>query len=37
VATIVSQNTVSEDKTAEVIDVEARIRNRTEFRDSLRL
>jgi hypothetical protein len=37
VATIVSQNTVSEDKTAEVIDVEARIRNRTDFRDSLRL
>ncbi len=37
VATIVSQNTVSEDKTAEVIDVEARIKNRTEFRDSLRL
>lgn len=37
VATIVSQNTISEDKTAEVIDVEARIRNRTEFRDSLRL
>lgn len=37
VATIVSQNTLSEDKTAEVIDVEARIRNRTEFRDSLRL
>lgn len=37
VATIVSQNTLSEDKTAEVIDVEARIKNRTEFRDSLRL
>ncbi|CAB5714676.1 Uncharacterised protein [Delftia tsuruhatensis] len=37
VASIVSQNTLSEDKTAEVIDVEARIRNRTEFRDSLRL
>lgn len=37
VATIVSQNTISEDKTAEVIDVEARIRNRTDFRDSLRL
>lgn len=37
IATIVSQNTLSEDKTAEVIDVEARIRNRTEFRDSLRL
>ena len=28
---------MSEDKTAEVIDVEARIKNRTEFRDSLRL
>ena len=37
VAKVVSQNTTSEDKTAEVIDVEARIRNRTEFRDSLRL
>lgn len=37
VATIVSQNTLSEDKTAEVIDVEARTKNRTEFRDSLRL
>ncbi|MDR0205066.1 MAG: DUF4349 domain-containing protein [Delftia acidovorans] len=37
VATIVSQNTISEDKTAEVIDVEARTKNRTEFRDSLRL
>lgn len=37
VATVVSHVTTSEDKTAEVIDVEARIRNRTEFRDSLRL
>ena len=37
VAKVVSQNTTSEDKTSEVIDVEARIRNRTEFRDSLRL
>ncbi|SFQ29893.1 DUF4349 domain-containing protein [Variovorax sp. 770b2] len=37
VANVVSQNTTSEDKTAEVIDVEARIKNRVEFRDSLRL
>ena len=37
VAHVVSQNTTSEDKTAEVIDVEARIKNRVEFRDSLRL
>jgi len=37
VAKVVSQNTISEDKTAEVIDVEARIKNRIEFRDSLRL
>ena len=37
VAKVVSQNTTSEDKTAEVIDVEARIKNRIEFRDSLRL
>ena len=36
VAQVVSHNTTSEDKTAEVIDVEAHIRNRTEFRDSLR-
>lgn len=36
VARVVSHDTVSEDKTAEVIDVEAHIRNRTEFRDSLR-
>lgn len=36
VAQVVSHTTTSEDKTAEVIDVEARIRNRTEFRDSLR-
>jgi len=37
VATVVSHTTNSDDKTAEVIDVEARIRNRTEFRDSLRV
>lgn len=37
VAKVVSQNTTSEDKTSEVIDVEARIKNRTEFRDNLRL
>ncbi|MES2531123.1 MAG: DUF4349 domain-containing protein [Pseudomonadota bacterium] len=37
VSTVVSHVTTAEDKTAEVIDVEARIRNRTEFRDSLRL
>jgi hypothetical protein len=37
VAHVVSHTTTSEDKTAEVIDVEARIRNRTEFRDSLRV
>lgn len=37
VANVVSHTTTSEDKTAEVIDVEARIRNRTEFRDSLRV
>lgn len=37
VVKVVSQNTTSEDKTAEVIDVEARIKNRIEFRDSLRL
>jgi hypothetical protein len=36
VASVVSHTTTSEDKTAEVIDVEARIKNRTEFRDSLR-
>ncbi|RYF33397.1 MAG: DUF4349 domain-containing protein [Comamonadaceae bacterium] len=36
VAQVVSHNTMSEDKTAEVIDVEAHIKNRTEFRDSLR-
>ena len=35
-ASVVSHTTTSEDKTAEVIDVEARIKNRTEFRDSLR-
>lgn len=37
VANVVSHTTTSEDKTAEVIDVEARIKNRTEFRDSLRV
>ena len=37
VGKVVSHITTSEDKTAEVIDVEARIRNRTEFRDSLRV
>ncbi|RTD88775.1 DUF4349 domain-containing protein [Variovorax atrisoli] len=37
VASVVSHTTTSEDKTAEVIDVEARIKNRTEFRDSLRV
>lgn len=36
VAQVVSHNTTSEDKTAEVIDVEAHIKNRTEFRDGLR-
>jgi len=37
VANVVSHTTTSEDKTSEVIDVEARIKNRTEFRDSLRV
>lgn len=37
VSDVVSHTTTSEDKTSEVIDVEARIKNRTEFRDSLRL
>src|SRR5690606_16707694 len=36
VAQVVQHDTTSEDKTAEVVDVEAHIRNRTEFRDSLR-
>jgi len=36
VSDVVSHTTTSEDKTSEVIDVEARIKNRTEFRDSLR-
>lgn len=36
VAEVVSHNTSSEDKTAQVVDVEAHIKNRTEFRDSLR-
>ena len=34
---VAAHNTGSEDKTAQVIDVEAHIRNRTEFRDSLRV
>ncbi len=33
---VASHNTRSEDLTAQVVDVEAHIRNRTEFRDSLR-
>ena len=33
---VAAHNTGSEDKTAQVIDVEAHIKNRTEFRDSLR-
>ena len=33
---VAAHNTGSEDKTAQVVDVEAHIRNRTEFRDSLR-
>ncbi|WP_168708570.1 DUF4349 domain-containing protein [Hydrogenophaga sp. PAMC20947] len=33
---VASHNTSSEDKTAQVVDVEAHIKNRTEFRDSLR-
>ncbi len=33
---VAGHHTGSEDKTAQVIDVEAHIRNRTEFRDSLR-
>lgn len=36
VGRVASHNTSSEDKTAQVVDVEAHIRNRTEFRDSLR-
>ncbi|RYF79344.1 MAG: DUF4349 domain-containing protein [Comamonadaceae bacterium] len=36
-AVIVQQDTHSEDLTAQVIDVQAHIRNRTEFRDSLRV
>lgn len=36
VAQVVAHNTTSEDKTAEVIDIEAHIQNRTEFRDGLR-
>ena len=34
--TLVRQNTAAEDKTSAVIDVEAKIKNLTEFRDSLR-
>ena len=33
---IAQHSTESEDKTAAVIDVEARLKNQTEFRDSLR-
>lgn len=33
---VASHNTSSEDRTAQVVDVEAHIKNRTEFRDSLR-
>ena len=33
---VASHSTASEDKTAQVVDVEAHIKNRTEFRDSLR-
>lgn len=33
---VASHATTSEDKTAQVVDVEAHIKNRTEFRDSLR-
>ena len=33
---VASHSTASEDKTAAVVDVEAHIKNRTEFRDSLR-
>jgi hypothetical protein len=36
VGRVASHNTRSEDKTAQVVDVEAHIKNRTEFRDSLR-
>lgn len=36
VGRVASHNTSSEDKTAQVVDVEAHIKNRTEFRDSLR-
>ncbi|QNP49477.1 DUF4349 domain-containing protein [Diaphorobacter aerolatus] len=35
-AKVLQHQTSSEDKTGEVIDVEARIKNRTEYRDSLR-
>ncbi|WP_431113304.1 DUF4349 domain-containing protein [Variovorax paradoxus] len=37
VAKLISQHITSDDKTAEVVDVEARIKNRVEFRDSLRV
>ena len=36
VGRVASHSTSSEDMTAEVVDVEAHIKNRTEFRDSLR-
>jgi len=36
VGRVSSHNTRSEDKTAQVVDVQAHIKNRTEFRDSLR-
>lgn len=36
VGRVASHNTSSEDKTAQVVDVEAHIKNRTEFRNSLR-
>ena len=35
-AHVVSHETESEDKTAQVVDVEAHLKNRTEYRDSLR-
>ncbi|GAB2454455.1 hypothetical protein GCM10027082_00750 [Comamonas humi] len=35
-ARVLSHQTTSEDKTAQVVDVEAQIKNRSEYRDSLR-
>lgn len=35
-AKVLNHQTTSEDKTAEVVDVEAQIKNRSEYRDSLR-